>query len=387
MTRHIIIPVDGSPLSERAVPYGLVLARALRAQVELVTVVTPPQLLEIASQRRMTDLAGATRYLEQLAARAVPNSQPVMKVLEGDAAAALLQYVALKPNALVVMSTHGRGGVGRVVHGSVADKLVRLSPTPVALIPPQAPAAPDPLVTLVAPLDGSTVAESVTPLVIELATATGASVILVEAVVPFLQSSAAAYASWIGPIDGDQITEIDDQLVADAREYLRAVQRRLHARRVAVTTEVRLGRPGTVILDEAEATRGRWLVLASHGRGGLQRLALGSVAGELAQRATVPVIVAPVSASTRARNLATHSVTMGDRSESLLAGEESFIQEPAHTVRLDQLVTVGKVARPHRNDPQSGDRSVPPGHNDVPAGGTTGGRASSGGGAGSQRRP
>lgn len=124
---RLVVPLDGSPLADRALPEAVRLADDLGL---------PVHLLRVADRDTAAATAEAARYLANQARRL--RDQDVMattEVLAGNTASALL--AAISPGDLVVMTSRGRGGLRRLVLGSIADQLVRRAPAPLLLVRPR----------------------------------------------------------------------------------------------------------------------------------------------------------------------------------------------------------------------------------------------------------
>jgi nucleotide-binding universal stress UspA family protein len=147
MFRELLVPLDGSDLAERVLPYVEALARTSNAAITLLQVAptaaslasvaaTPaPGVVDfVATAEKMRGTA--TAYLgtvaERLSARGL-NVRPV--VAEGTAAAEIIRLARELRAELIAMTTHGRGGIARVVFGSVADEVIRTAPCPIFLVP------------------------------------------------------------------------------------------------------------------------------------------------------------------------------------------------------------------------------------------------------------
>ncbi len=155
MYQRILVPLDGSPLSEAALPQAEGLARGVGAPLLLVRAVNvpatviaatgsdagmvAPQLLEDALEGEEDE---ARDYLSQVAERLKAGGlQAAWEVVEGEPARAIIDTAHREGCDLIVLATHGRSGIPRAVLGSVADQVVRESHLPVLLVRPQAPAA------------------------------------------------------------------------------------------------------------------------------------------------------------------------------------------------------------------------------------------------------
>ncbi|MCA9878119.1 MAG: universal stress protein [Thermomicrobiales bacterium] len=307
MNPSLLVPLDGSPEAEQALPYAQALLPS-GGQIRLFRVVpglemllaNEPALTELQwvlapapEATRNADLSAVQADLDRIGAR-IGDSQVTWsaEVVEGDPATQLLQAIARRGVDLVVMTTHGRGALGRAVFGSVADRVVRTSPVPVLLVRPtaadQAPATAT-IRRLLVPLDGSVLAEAALTLArrlqipVHLVRATNTAMVL------------ATLSS--GPFPVAPPADIYDRLTTDlegaAATYLNDVATRLQGEGLAATWEVRGGSPYDEIADASQP--GDLLVLTSHGRGGVMRWLLGSVAEKLVREAPVPVLLVPAA--------------------------------------------------------------------------------------------
>ncbi|MCO5167109.1 MAG: universal stress protein [Planctomycetes bacterium] len=168
---RLLVPLDGSPLADAALPRA---ARLLDDGGEVVLLrVLPP-----GADAREREAAGA--HLEA-ARRSLSGVRASPVVREGDPAAELLAEAARLSPSLVVMSSHGRGGVLRFVRGSVAERVLRASPAPLLVLTAEALRRPDaPLRRLLLPIDGGPPTPPVPALVERLALREGAEVVLVR---------------------------------------------------------------------------------------------------------------------------------------------------------------------------------------------------------------
>lgn len=142
--RTAVVPLDGSPLAEQALPHAAALAAALGMSLVLVRVLSPdvgyylhPDGFGGASRDRAEELEGqAQDYLAQAADRVRGQGVETVegRVLHGDPSMALLDFVRAIPECLLIMTTHGRSGIGRWIMGSVADRMVRHNEGPVLVV-------------------------------------------------------------------------------------------------------------------------------------------------------------------------------------------------------------------------------------------------------------
>ena len=292
----IIVPLDGSAYAERAIGFARVLADATNAQLILTQVVErpwaaiyPPDLPTLLEQ-------AAAGYLNDVAAKVDTGSVTTL-VLHGHPADALCAFAQHHADAVLVMSSHGRGGLGRAAFGSVADKVVRGAMTPVVIVPAASGSGISPLTEVVVALDGAPLAESALPPAVELARATRATLRLVRVVTPVWESFSMYGAPDTMLFSDTRLTELQQQADDEARTYLATVAGTLGQLPGGVTQALRSGRPADQLLRLTAELPSAMLVMTTHGRGGLRRWALGSVTTELVQRSCVPVMVVPSATS------------------------------------------------------------------------------------------
>jgi nucleotide-binding universal stress UspA family protein len=290
MYHSILVPLDGSPFGEHALPYALDIARRTGAQIHLAHVyVIPPVKTDDTVNVELR--AHEQAYLEGLVARVQPHcAGPITTVqLDGPIATELHDYAMAIKADLVVMTTHGRGAVSRFWLGSVADKLVRQLPMPVLLVRPHEPApdfahAPARSHILI-PLDGSPLAEQILPHAIAFGQLTQADITLLQAVPLVIQTYGMELygAGW-----DDQVLE---QLRTNARVYLDGVAASLRTQSLRVRAVVVDDIPASAILEYARTHAVDLIALATHGQGGLARWVLGGVADKMVRGATLPVLL------------------------------------------------------------------------------------------------
>jgi len=296
MTPSIFVPLDGSPLAEQSLPHAARLAELLGASLLLArvpeTMIVPvmsagiwiTQEIEPAEAHEHAEayLAGVARRPE-LAGHTVQTLLPGHPVADG-----LLRAVEMTHPRLVVMTTHGRSGLGRWVLGSIADKIVHAAPVPVYVVratDAPATAAPPGFKRILVPLDGSPAAEAALDEATALARATGGALVLVRVpTVPGYATVIPETAGWIPQLLRDKAVE--------AAAYLGALAERLRGDGLDVTTDVEIVAVGTVaegILAAAADHEADLVVMSTHGRTGFRRWMLGSVADGVLHHTGVPL--------------------------------------------------------------------------------------------------
>ena len=294
MRRTILVPQDGSMASRAALPYAVVLARTLQCSVRLLAAigsggdalrreVNGPDYLGVVRTAMATALQEAAT---ELTAAGV-SAESV--IADGGPAESILKYAEERDVALVVMATHGAGGVARMLVGSVADKVMRLSRRPILLIePPRSPGVQRQIALrkILVPLDGSSLAEAALPLATELATATGASLMLARAVALPLYALSTSYSPM------PELAAWEDEMRVAAGEYLTGVRGTLPAS-LRIETLVLRGAAGMKLIDAVKREKVDLVVMSTRGRGGLGRLLLGSTADELVRKGVPTLLVRP----------------------------------------------------------------------------------------------
>lgn len=306
MYQNILVPVDGSPFGEQALPLALSLARRAGAVLHLVRVhvsivpmygrygmIADAELERIAREQEKD-------YLEQLVRR-LPAGKGVRvqsAFLEGAIPDAIQQHAESVVADLVVMSTHGYGPLSRFWLGSVADHLVRRLPRPLLLVRPQEKSpdfAQEPAFKRVLlPLDGTPEAEQILEPAVALGSLTQADYVLLQSLAPVLITAGPALPWGInmGPVQMQEFQALEAENATKAQAYLNTIAERLRARSLHVETRVTVcEQPVTAILEEAEQRPVDLIALETHGRHGLERLFLGSVADKIIRGATTPVLL------------------------------------------------------------------------------------------------
>ena len=272
MIKRVLVPLDGSEESEKSLGIAERIATAQGSTLALLRVVAPftwaeteagpatdmyPSLLDQAMKDAETNLA---ERAGDLRSRAIATEQFVVL---GQPAAAIIDYETDHHPDLVVMATHGRSGIARFTMGSVTDRVVREGGAPVLVIRRSSSATADLKHALVM-LDGSGVAEQVLGLVETLAGKPLERVTLFRVV---------ANPEDRGP----------------ASTYLEGVAPRLAKAGLETRIVVDTGEPAHVVDRAAHDTD--FVVLCTHGRGGIDRLRHGSVAEHVVRAVDKPVLL------------------------------------------------------------------------------------------------
>lgn len=142
MYKRVLVPLDGSSLAEAALKHVQEVADQFACEVVLLrvvispyTIAAPDLVLATADPNLSQMTAQADAYLRAVAGRLRDEGVTVRTVIcEGPVAEAILEHAAALDVDMIIMSTHGRGGVSRWVYGSVAERVLQGSACPVLLI-------------------------------------------------------------------------------------------------------------------------------------------------------------------------------------------------------------------------------------------------------------
>jgi nucleotide-binding universal stress UspA family protein len=299
-----LVPLDGSAFAEYALPYALTIARRRAARLQLITVHTSfgvsygdqyagasyqyERLLRHRSRSYLDTLEKRLQAVAGVPVSTILEEGPVVETLAGQGAEA----------DLVVMTTHGRGALSRAWLGSVADDLVRRLAKPIVLIRPHETGVnlthEPPLRKVLIPLDGSALAEQVIEPAAALDGLDKTEFVLLRAITPAI----------LGPEPPEELSTTDFEPVllhlrtlheddkAKAQSYLDGVAGRMRAQSLRVQTRLVVNaQPVAAVLNEIKSQSADLIALATHGRSGLVRLYMGSVADKIVRGVSIPVLV------------------------------------------------------------------------------------------------
>ena len=274
MLKTILVPLDGSPAAEAVLPYVELLASRTGAEVKLLTVTDED--------------ATASDYLDDVAAELTSRSLACSaRTVSGGEAEAILDEADAISADLIAMSTHGRSGVVRWILGSVASKVLHGSARPLLLVrarDSREDAAPA-IERILVPLDGSQTSLAVLPYVEELAAALGARLVLLNVVPPLdLYPGVGTGAAQLGSLMED--------LHKQAQAFLDQVAAEIEGRGGAsAQTVVTTGFPIDEVSRVGRDVDARLIAMATHGRSGVDRWVVGSVADGVVRRSPLPCLL------------------------------------------------------------------------------------------------
>ncbi len=297
MFNQILVPLDGSELAEQVLHYISMLAKPGQVPITLLRVVEPLSYRVVAASRDITVeqvkaemQAYSQEYLEKVATSFREQGMRVLtKVLVGAAASCIVDEGSREPGALIAMSTHGRSGVARWAFGSVTDKVIHTTINPLLIVrssdkPPSEEEIA--IKSIIVPLDGSEMAEQILPHVADLAKTLDLGVSLLR-----VTPSAGDYYRFMDyPLP--QYDDLAEQMDAEAMEYLKSQGQRLRSQGIfQVEERLSHGSPAIAVTDFARETPNSLVAMTTHGRSGVGRWILGSVADRVIRHSGGPVLV------------------------------------------------------------------------------------------------
>ena len=297
MFKHILVPLDGSHLSESALAPAELLSRTLGAPVTLIHIIEQGAPSEVHKDRHLTEADEAQAYLREVAARAFPSTTKVETHVHSaaveDVARSIAQHAReeFAPD-LIVMCTHGKSGVRGLLFGSIAQQVVAQGSTPLLLIRPKDTGQPFQLKKICVPLDSESLHDNSLPLSEELARAFDAELYLLSVVPTFgtLAGEQAAAGSLL-PVTTTALLDIkEENAIKDLQEHIN----NMNAAGLRASAEVARGDPATIIIKSAERTHSDLIILSTHRRAGMGAFWARSVAPNVANRSTLPLLLIPL---------------------------------------------------------------------------------------------
>ncbi len=296
MFKRLLVPLDGSKLSEVALMVASHLAQTLGASVMLLHIIERDAPKEVHSNPHLQEADQAKEYLEQIARKAFPPGVPVEVHVHAVGVKDVAQSIAdhaeeLEPD-LIVMCTHGSGGARDWIFGSIAQQVVSIWKTPVLLIPPKCCYDEFTFQRLLVPLDGHAEHEGGLPVAAEFARALGAKLNLLMVIHKpgTLEGERAAVRQML-PGTMSALLEMEEQ---QGREYLLHCLDDLVGEGLKVEAEVRRGEPVATITDVAQSLPADLIVLGTHGKTGSDAFWSGSATPKIASRSQIPLLLVPV---------------------------------------------------------------------------------------------
>jgi len=277
--QKVLVPLDGSELAERAIPYAKAIAKTAGSEVILFTVSTNSKQLDRPMKA----------YLDTNAKELESQKIKVSAVVAyGNVAEEVIKFAEKHKVDLIIISTHGHSGIKRWILGSVAEKILYATCTPVLLVKSKAQKTSKvDFKKVLVPLDGSAFSETSIPYVKELTKGTGSEIILLQVSEPPILPADRppdVKPSW---------EEYRDILMAEIKqqslEYLEKVKAGFKAESIRI--QVVLGKATDSILQVAQKEKVNLIAMTTHGRTGASRWVYGSVSTRIVGESLQPILL------------------------------------------------------------------------------------------------
>jgi nucleotide-binding universal stress UspA family protein len=289
----VLVPYDGSEPSQCALAHAL----ALKEGASTIVVVTIVDETPIISQSATTvtaydptplfealDEQGKAVLADAVARCAAANVTPSTELVHDAPVPGILTMMQKYACDLVVMGTHARTGVARTFLGSTTEGVLRSSDVPVLTVRAAEPVAEEPFARALVGIDDSEASDAAVSVAGKLAHLLGTKLIACFAIDSnSLYENAVSYGF-------DPVPLLRDMRADGEATVARSLARAQIAPGTATVAIVE-GKPASAVLDAAKENRATLIVLGSHGRRGLRRFFLGSVAESIVRRADIPVLV------------------------------------------------------------------------------------------------
>lgn len=296
MYTRMLIPLDGSKTAENVLPYGRILARTFQIPVELM------EVLDIAGMASHV-AAEKARRLDTVVTEGERSSEQYLKkiassfsgvnvrctVERGRPEDVIVEKAAADKTTLIAMATHGRSGMSRWLLGSIAEKVLRAATNPLLLVRASEEALTEGeavLRSIIVPLDGSELAESVLPTAVKFARLLNVGMVLFRA----YELPASAYYGRENYLPNYE--ELKNRVKEQAQDYLDKRIEAIKAEGVQRVSSVLIEGSGpNEIIDYARKTPNALITMCTHGRSGVKRWVLGSVTEKVVRHSGDPVLV------------------------------------------------------------------------------------------------
>jgi nucleotide-binding universal stress UspA family protein len=289
--KRILVPLDGSGLAESVLPTVTTMAGCLGAGLVLLHIIEEHAPQTIHGEPHLTTTGDAERYLADVQRRyagPVTMEQHVHGTEENNVAQSIASHVGELQADAIALCTHGRSGLRRAVSGSIAQQVLRRAAVPVLLVRARTE-APAGLKRLLVPLSGKPDSETALGMALDIAQSCKAEMNL-AVVVPTVNTVTGDLlpAARLTPIATGEALNVEEE---QSRSYLGGVVDRLCASGIKANGAVLRGETIQTLADTAEQMAIDLIVIATHGRSGLDATFTGSVAAGLIGRVTQPVLM------------------------------------------------------------------------------------------------
>ena len=303
MFKDLLLPLDGSKLSEASLEPARYIAKKLKSRITLLHIIEEDAPKEVHHDRHLTEPGEAEAYLKSVARKIFIKGSTtargaasrvkihVHRAPVNDVAASIARHaeIEFKPS-LIIISSHGQSGIKSFLFGSIAQQIVSRGKTPLLIIKPDS--GPFRIKRVLVPLDPESGHDITLSTAQSLGKIFGARIHLAS-VVPTLGtlSGEQAAAGNLMPGTTQVLLDIREQNTStDLAEHVNEFEKQ----RLPVEAHVLRGEPVTEILHAAEVLKIDLIVLSTHGKTGTRAFWARSVAPKIAQQTHIPILLIPL---------------------------------------------------------------------------------------------
>lgn len=281
MIKSVLVPLDGSDLAEQALNYAVPIADRHSAQLHLVFVISP--------DAEASEEDNARTYLSEISSKIEREAQAHVRL--GTPADEIIDTGDDLDEPMIVMTTHGRTGIGRWIYGSVADKVVHASEAPVLLLRSDAGKLDGGDISrILAPIDGSAYAEAALTFAKSMAKTFDAELHVARVAETASLYSSLGYETY-APGAGQPMTDVVEYMVNQAHKYVNEVTADLREQGYDAQGVVLEGFAGEELIAYEKKIDAQLVVMATRGRSGFDRFIFGSVAERVLKSGKTPVLM------------------------------------------------------------------------------------------------
>jgi nucleotide-binding universal stress UspA family protein len=293
MFERILVPLDGSQVSEMVVPYAIELASIFNSTIVLAGVSESSNWQAVAESRsyleKQSDRISEALIKRQPEGKSKPSHTQVgFQSLVGNPASEIISYAVKIDSNLIILASRGATGGGSWPIGNVADKILRAANCPVLLVREQ---LDDSVIALkyiirkiLVPLDGSKLSETAFPVAVSLAEETGAEIVLFQIIEP-------VDFSGYNDLTPEVIEKYNAGFHSSARKYLEKTKASMINRYALITIATGERPVAEKIIDYSEDNQCDLIVMSTNGRSGISRWVFGSVTDKVLHAGKKPVLV------------------------------------------------------------------------------------------------
>ena len=300
MFKKILVPLDGSPLAETALPAAASLAEKLNAPVTLLHIIEQNAPEAVHNERHLTRPEEAEVYLQELVRKSFPvdvkANWHVHEAGVKDVTASIVEHTGEFEPDLIIMCAHGHSGIHDMLFGRIAQQVVAKGATPLLFLQPMTSLQkPFNLRRILLPLDSESIHDDSLPIAKNLAKAYNAELYLLCVIPTFSNLRGDEVAmSTILPSTTNALLDITEE---HAREHFQGHLNELIGEGFRTSAEIARGDPAQTIVNVAERCAADLIVLSTHRRAGIDAFWARSVAPNVARRTKIPLLLIPLPVS------------------------------------------------------------------------------------------